>query len=429
MTSTVHCGITFRIAIPLLTAATLAGCAAASSSPRGMPALDVPTLEARVAADSGDAQAAVMLGAAYREAGRLDDARGVLERVRRRAPQNEDAVLFLGLVYEEQNELDRARELYQRYIAQGVSRRMRDELRGRLALLEQRVREAEVQAAVAQEARLATTAPEPNTVAVFPFLFGGGDESLRPLERALAEFMVTDLSQTGRLRVLERVRVQQMLDEVALSESGRVDSATAVRGGRLLRAASVVQGRFAGTEQALNLEARVARVTASGSRASGQAVERRGDMDALFQMQKALAVGVYQRLGVQLSPTERERVMRIPTTNLHAVLAFGRGLQAADAGQWAQAAEHFLEAARLDPGFSPAASRAGEAVQAARALAVTTADLATMARIKLEHGAEVLDAVDALLPGAQVGSAVAQVLGISGLRERAARVERLFGRP
>lgn len=429
MTSTDRRGPASRLALHLLAAAALGGCAAASSSPRGMPALDVPTLEARVAADSGDAQAAVMLGAAYREAGRLSDARTVLESVRRRAPQNEDAVLFLGLVYEEQNELDRARELYRRYVAQGASRRMRDELRGRLALLEQRAREAEVQAAVAQEARLSAAAPEPNTVAVFPFLFGGGDESLRPLERALAEFMVTDLSQTGRLRVLERVRVQQMLDEVALSSSGRVDSATAVRGGRLLGAASVVQGRFAGTEQALNLEARVARMTRTGSRPTGDAVSRRGDMDALFRMQKALAVGVYQRLGVQLSPTERERVMRIPTTNLHAVLAFGRGLQAADAGQWAQAAEHFLEAARLDPGFSPAAGRAGEALNAARALAVTTADLATMARIKLEHGAEVLDAVDALLPGAQVGAAVAQVLGIGGLRERAARVERLFGRP
>jgi len=167
----------------------------------------------------------------------------------------------------------------------------------------------------------------------------------------------------------------------------------------------------------------------TGSRPTGDAVARRGGMDALFQMQKALAVGVYQQLGVQLSPAERERVMRIPTTNLHAVLAFGRGLQAADAGQWAQAADHFLEAARLDPNFAPAAGRASEALHAARALAVTTADLATMARIKLEHGAELLDAVDALLPGAQVGTAVAQLLGIGGLRERAVRVERLLRRP
>lgn len=417
-----------RIRLCLLAAA-LTGCATAGGSARALPAPDLPALEARVAADSADVEAAVQLGAAYRDLRRLDDARRVLEGVRRRAPGNDDGVLLLGLTYEDQGELDRARELYGWYVREGGSRRLRDELRGRLAVLERQDREAEVREAVAHEARLSSAPPQPNSVAVFPFLFGGGDESLRPLERALAEFMVTDLSQTGRLQVLERVRVQQMMDEIALGQSGRVDSATAARSGRLLGAASVVQGRFSGTEQALELEARVARVTASGPRATGAPATRRGTMERLFEMEKALALTVYQRLNVQLTPAERERVMRIPTTNLQAVLAFGRGLQAADAGDWAQAATHFLEAARLDPNFSPAAGRAQEALHAARALAVTTADLADMVQVKLAYGAEVLDAVDQLIPGSQVGRAVAERLGIDGLRARAAAVSRLLGRP
>jgi tetratricopeptide (TPR) repeat protein len=416
------------VLLTLALAAALAACAAAGP-PQTAPAPDVPALEARLAADPADAEAAVQLGAAYRDARRLDDAVRVLAAVRERDPQNENAVLLLGLVYEDRGEPARARELYRWYVDHGTSRRMRDELRGRLALLERGAREEELRAAVAQEARLANTPPTPNSVAVFPFLFGGGDESLRPLERALAEFLVTDLSQTGRLRVLERVRVQEMLDEIALGESGRVDPATAARGGRLLGAANVVQGRFEGTEQALSLEARVARVTPTGARPAGDAVGRRGDIQRLFEMEKALAMGVYQRLDVQLSPAERERVMRIPTTNLQAVLAFGRGLQAADAGDWAAAAAHFWEAARLDPNFSPALNRAQEAADAARAIATTTANLAEMVQIKLAYGEEVLDAVDALIPGAGVGAAVSQTLGLDGIRRRAAQVERLFRGP
>jgi TolB-like protein len=414
--------------VPLTLAAALAACAG-GAPPRTAPAADVPALEARVAADPANVEAAVHLGAAYRGAGRLDDAVRVLAGVRQRAPQNDDAVLLLGLVYEEHAQPARARELYRWYVSHGTSRRMRDELRGRLALLDRQAREAEVRAAVAQESRVSATPSAPNSVAVFPFLFGGGDESLRPLERALAEFMVTDLSQTGRLQVLERVRVQQMMDEIALAEQGRVDPATAARGGRLLRAASVVQGRFEGTEQALSLEARVGRVTSSSTRPTGDPVVRRGDVQRLFEMEKALALGVYQRLNVQLSPAERERVMRIPTTNLQAVLAFGRGLQAADAGDWPAAARHFWEAARLDPNFSPALSRAQETADAARAVATTTAHMAEMVQIKLAFGQEVLDAVDALVPGAGVGAAVARRLGLGDIRRRAAQVERLLRRP
>jgi thioredoxin-like negative regulator of GroEL len=412
----------------LLAAAMLGGSTGAAAQSRAEPVEDVPALEARVAADPADVAAAVRLGGAYRDAGRLADARRVLEGVHRRAPQDEGAVLFLGITYEDQGELARARELYAWYERNGASKRLRAELRGRVVLLDRRAREAEVRAAVAQEARLASTPPQPNTVAVFPFLFGGGDEALRPLERALAEFMVTDLSQTGRLRLLERVRVQEMLDEVALADRRRVDPATAARGGRLLRAASVVQGRFAGTEQALSLEARVAHVTPGGARPAGDAVASRGPMQHLFEMEKALAMGVYRELGVELTPAQHERVMHVPTTSLPAVLAFGRGLQAADAGDYGAAAALFGEAARLDPAFAPALRRAQEAMEAARAVATTTAQLADMVDIKLAYGEAVLDAVDERIPGAGVHAAVSRALGLNTVHRRTGQLRRLLGR-
>lgn len=406
---------------------TTGGCAGTAPAASPAPVADIPALEQRVARAPEDAAAAVRLGAAYRDAGRLDDARRVLEQAVRRAPRHGDAALFLGLTLEDQGDFAGARALYERYARTGAAPRVRAQLRDRLALLDRRAREAEVRAAVAQEARLPSAPPTPNSVAVFPFVFGAEDEALRPLERALAEFMVTDLASTGQLTVLERARVQMLLDEIALAEGGRVDVATAARGGRLLRAAHVVQGHIGGGGEALRLEARVARVTPVGGEPAGGAVQERGALAALFTMQKALALGVFQRLGVQLTPDQRERVERRPTENLQAVLAYGRGLQAADAGDFDQAVRHFMEAAALDPGFAAARAQAAQSSGAARAATVTTAQLAAVAAAAAAE--DPLAAVQSLVPSTGVRDPVSEALGQEGFGGQNATVELIFRRP
>lgn len=411
----------------LVVLSTLAACAGAPP-PNAAPAAQIPALEARVAQRPADVQAVVQLGGAYRQAGRLHDARRVLEDAHRRAPRDGGAAALLGLTCEDQGDFACARPLYEEYVRSGPSRLLRAQLRDRLALLERRQREADVRAAVAQEARLANTPPQPNTVAIFPFIFAGTDESLRPLERALAEFMATDLASLGSLTVLERARVQLLLDEIARGGSGRVDAATAARGGRLLGAAHVVQGHIGGGGQALALQARVARVTPAGAQTAGDAVEERGALAALFDMQQALALGVYQRLGFEPTPEQRARVMKKPTEHLQAVLAYGRGLESADAGDFAQAARHFMEAAALDPGFAAARMQAAQTTSAARAATVTPAQLTVLASSSAT-GDDPLAAVQALVPSAGVRDPAVEALGAEGLRGGTATVEIILRRP
>jgi tetratricopeptide (TPR) repeat protein len=403
------------------------GCAVAAPPPAGL-AAGIPALEARAQRAPEDVQAAVRLGASYREAGRLDDARRVLEQAHARAPGDDGATVWLGLTYEDQGELQRARQLYEAYVRTGASRALRGELRGRLAVLERRAREADVRQALAREAELAATPPQLNSVAVFPFRFVAEDPALRPLERALAEFLAADLAVSGRLHVLERARVQHLLDEIGLAEDGRVDPASAARGGRLLGAASVVQGHIGGTERALELEVRVALVTPAGARPAGAPVGQRGGASGLFEMQKGLALAIHQQLGVVLTPAERERVMRRPTENLQAVLAYGRGLEAADAGDFNQAAQHFMQAAALDPGFAAAAQQAQSSSGAARAAGTTTAQLARIARTELS-AVDPLAGVETLVPGAGRRDPAAEALGQEGFRDATARVDFIFRRP
>ena len=354
MTHTTHRPAGARKAMIVGLGLTLAGCSLGGSfvpSPE-----QVPQLEARVASRPGDTEAAVRLGAAYQAAGRLDDAAPLLERARAADPDDANAAFFLGVVYEGQNRPGEAIEAYVAFRSLAPGTRAAQRVDGRIRLLRRQQLRASIREAVAMEQSLAQT-PSPATVAVFPFRFDGTDERLQPLGRALAEMLSTDLAQTDRLTVLERVRIQALLDEVALGQSGAVDEGSAVRGGRLLGAGRVVQGQVSGNEARLRLEAAVVEV-GRGTEPGTVAQEDAGAN--LFAMEKALAFQIYEEMGISLTPAEREAVNRRFTENLQALLAFGRGLQAADQGNYQQARQFFSEAASLDPGFDAASELAVE---------------------------------------------------------------------
>src|SRR3989454_83938 len=95
--------------------------------------------------------------------------------------------------------------------------------------------------ALAREAELAQQPPQSATVAVLPVLVSG-DSTYQPLSRGLAELITTDLAYIRTLRLLERLQIGVLLDELKLGASDRADPATAARVGKLLRAERMVQG-------------------------------------------------------------------------------------------------------------------------------------------------------------------------------------------
>ena len=61
--------------------------------------------------------------------------------------------------------------------------------------------------------------------------------------------------------------------------------------------------------------------------------------------------------GVELTPAERVRINERQTESVQALLTFGRGLIASDAGDFRQAEVYFAEASSFDPSFALAQSR------------------------------------------------------------------------
>lgn len=403
-----------RAALPLL-ALLLAACASAAP-PVAAP---VALLEARANAAPADADAALRLAHAYRDADRLEDARVLLERASANLPREPRLVLLLGLTYEELGRFADARRLYQRY-ADAPGARLRREVRGRLPLLARAELRAAAREALAREAELGAAPPAAATLAVFPFRVEAADSTLRPLGRALAEMLSTDLAQTPRLTVLERARVQALLDEARIAEL--TDPASAVRAGRLLAAGSVVQGRVSGGEP-LRLEALVA---AAGGAGSGPTLAREAPLERLLEEEKELALRIYAAMGVELTPAERERVTRRMTRNVQALLVFGAALEAADAGAHLRAAELFRQAAVLDPDFGEARRRAAESAAAAEAAGTTPRQLA--AELAAEPPLLALEPAD-LAPIPLGRDPTSEALGSEGFTRPRTTVEIIIIRP
>jgi len=242
-------------------------------------------------------------------------------------------------------------------------------LRAKAQLALRAAAERTARQALAREAELALEPPQPATVAVLPLVIAG-DSSVQPLSRGLAELITTDLAYIRTLRLLERLQIGMLLDELQLGQSERVDPATAARVGRLLRAERLVQGTATIPPRGpVQLSATV--VTGTGVVRPVDQVT--GPFPKLLDLEKQVVFDLAAQLGLALTQAEREQILRQGPKNLAAFLAYSRGLEAMDRGDYGAAARHFRDAAQADPTFE-AARDGQQAATAAPAAEQATAE-------------------------------------------------------
>jgi len=335
----------------------------------------IPSQEAERSQHPRDANILARLGVAYFKAGRFRDAQPVLDTAVARDPGNGVAAIYLGMTAEQLGDFAAARTAYRHYIAIASSAELKRTAQQRLALADRNEMEYQARQALANEASLAAMPPESNTVAVMPFSYTGADSTIQPLGRGLAQLLVTDLAKSRQVRVLERERMQAIVNELRLSDSARADPATALRSGRLLRAARVVQGSIADEPgNQLEVDATVVDVGSAGVRATARG---RDQLVRLFDIEKQVAFTLFNNMGIQLSPAEREAINQRPTASLQAFLAYSRGLEAQDRGDFGAAQAAFDRAVTFDPSFRAATQSAANATNLSAASQQTVSQVET----------------------------------------------------
>ena len=104
----------------------------------------------------------------------------------------------------------------------------------------------------------------------------------------MAELVVTDLSRSGNLKVLERDRMQAIADEISLSRTAQVDANTATRAGKLIAAGRILNGSIlASGGQRIDLTGAVINTNSAAVETSPAA---NGTLDAIFAIEKSFAL-------------------------------------------------------------------------------------------------------------------------------------------
>ncbi len=350
-------------AVGLVGALFVGGCATAISGS----ADNITRLEKARTANPTSEQAARSLGIVYFKANRFDDARGVLQQAVAMAPNDGMAALYLGLTAEAQNDNSSARVAYESYMKVGQTPKVRALIGDRLQALRLKDIRAAAKQALARESQLSATPGAPNTVAVMPFSFTGADSSLKPLERGFAELVTTDLSRSSSLTVLDRMRLQSLLDEIALQQNGTQEG-TGVRAGKMLQAGKMVGGTI--QQQGERLQASAIVTDVASTQLAAPTTDNQ-TLDQLFTLEKNIALGLFNNLGITLTTAERNAIEQRPTRSLAAFLAYSHGLELEDQGKYDDARRSFDDAVRVDPRFGAAAQKSQEVKSVSAGNAVT----------------------------------------------------------
>lgn len=175
------------------------------------------------------------------------------------------------------------------------------------------------------------------TVAVLAFDYGGKDPAFEPLREGLAQMLIADVPSFVNVNVVERVRLKALIEEQKLGRSGRVDSSTAARLGKLLGARFLVLGNYFDLAQSMRIDARIVEVeTGKIVRAvgvSGAGSDFLGlEQDLAGKLGDALTAALPQL--EKTSPPVRPKPAKVKSST---VATYGRALLALDDGKKAEA--------------------------------------------------------------------------------------------
>ncbi|MEO0556832.1 MAG: hypothetical protein AAF170_01480 [Bacteroidota bacterium] len=207
----------------------------------------------------------------------------------------------------------------------------------------------------AKDGSYAVSTDRGRTLAIADFTNGSitDFQDVDPLRLGFASLMIDRMRGSTDLELVERVRLQWLLDEQNLGageDAGR-------QAGRLLGADQVVFGTYIKNGANMLLTARVVDVE-TGRILLGERVEGRADQfDALVScLTQKVAGAVDARL-----PAQTSAIAQAPSS-LDAMLAYARGLALEETEDYGGALQQYQMALQLDPDYEPAQLRMDEGV-------------------------------------------------------------------
>jgi tetratricopeptide (TPR) repeat protein len=313
----------------------------------------IPVYEGYIGENPDSVKSRSRLGVWYLKTGRLNEAIAEFETTLKNEPGEPFATYYLGLAYLNKEDFEKAIQVWEGY--RNMNKPLIVEEIGRqLTLLRIAHSRKFAAKALAEEKKLMAVKPDADTVAVCYYQDLSPDKSLRAFQKGLTAMVISDLTKIRSIKVVERVRLQALLEEMNLGQTGIVDPKTAPRVGKLLGARNVIFGNLAlGSIKATTTLASADQGTVKGS------VTASVDKERFFELPAFIVRDIAGIMKIELTDEERKAV-GIPHTKVYkALVYFGNALDALDAGKWKEANDYFGMALNEDPMFDLARNAAG----------------------------------------------------------------------
>ncbi len=194
------------------------------------------------------------------------------------------------------------------------------------------------------------------TIAILDFRdgsFGSTKEDYSGLSAHLASKMINFLNGSVDLVVVERERLNFILNELKLQRDGNiVDQQTAVRVGKLMGAQSVIFGNYAVIKNKIDIGVRMVKVETSEVLLGADV---NGKLDDVFKLTKELSQKIAKAINVSLDDDVIDAIGE--SRNLDAMMSYQEGVRLLEQNQIASAYNKFQEALGYDPSYAQAALR------------------------------------------------------------------------
>lgn len=147
-------------------------------------------------------------------------------------------------------------------------------------------------------------------IAVLDFKNNTGHFALDELEKTVPEMLKTELSRSARLVVVERQRLEGILQEQALGQAGVIDDKTAQAVGQLLGAQFLINGEISLVDERLRIDCHLLKVESGQVR--GEKVIGR-DRHVISEMINLLAANILFNLLGEGRYIEKRQMRHYPT--------------------------------------------------------------------------------------------------------------------
>jgi len=197
--------------------------------------------------------------------------------------------------------------------------------------------------------------PDPGlkTMAIIDFKNSSIDQKAKfdPMEQGFADLMIHRLNNSTGLKVIERERIQWILNEINIQDKYNMEEA--VRIGKQLGVHAVLLGSFIIFNDEIWLGARLVKVETSEILLAD---EIKGDVDDFFDLTEKLSEKIADKIDVKLK--QEEAGISTETRSLEAMLSYSEGLQMLEEGKYKDAYNKFLKALEFDPDYELAKAKA-----------------------------------------------------------------------